>query len=333
LKAREGEAIGWSLKIGRILGADIRLHWMFLALFLVLVVRDLLEGGLQFMAFTAAFLGLVFLSVFLHEVGHAWAGIRAGGRAEQILLWPLGGLAELHGVPPFPKPQIQVAVTGPLINLTLATALLGVLVLLRIDILGRDGFSIGSHLLVYSFWANVLMFGLNLLPAFPLDGGSVFRWGLTAWKPERGYTWATEVGVKVGKVMAVLLGVAGFVFLHASNNAFLLIVLAFMVYMSCEREKRLLEYGRPGMLTGPQGGYLSFNPKPEPPREPGLWARWKKRRAMRRREKGVQDEVEVRKRVDFLLDKISREGMNALTEKERAFLTEASKRFQRNGTS
>jgi Zn-dependent protease len=331
-RLRRGDVIGWSLKVGRVLGADVRIHWLFLALLAMFGLRSLIASGVEAMAFSIAFILAVFLCVFLHEVGHTIAGIRAGGRAEQILIWPLGGLAEVHDVPPFPGPQIRVFVSGPLVNLILATALLGVLVILEVPLLHSTG-HFTTDLLLWVFWTNVMLFGFNLLPALPLDGGNIFRWGLTARNPDKGYNWATLVTVKTGKVIAVLLGVGGFILLGFAHDGILLVALAVFIYLFTEREKRMLEYA--SML--PVGGEFqlqnTFETQPEVVRKPGFFERRRERRKMRKREREVQQEVEMRKRVDALLDKIAKEGLSALSEKEKTFLKDASKRYQKNGAS
>lgn len=332
------------MKIGRLLGADLRVHWLFPALFAIFAFRAAVEGSAEggpgawtAMGRSMGFLGLLFVSVFLHEVGHVIAGNRAGGRAHQILLWPLGGLAEIEGVPRHPTAHMRVSASGPLINLTLAVALLGVLVLLGIPPFSFEP-HFGRYLLQAAFFGNAVLFGFNVLPVFPLDGGNFLRWALIARRPDRGFATATLAAVKAGKVTSVILGVAGLAFFMAGKhvhpllgeNAILMVVAGVIFFLFCERERRLLEYGvsESPWSTLP-GSDLEYTPLP--PSRPGLIARWKKRRLMRRRERDVRREVEVRKRVDFLLDKIAREGLTALSEREKAFLKDASKRYQKDG--
>ncbi|MHC4778263.1 MAG: DUF6576 domain-containing protein, partial [Planctomycetota bacterium] len=105
------------------------------------------------------------------------------------------------------------------------------------------------------------------------------------------------------------------------------------IYLFTEREKRMLEYA--SML--PVGGEFqlqnTFETQPEVVRKPGFFERRRERRKMRKREREVQQEVEMRKRVDALLDKIAKEGLSSLSEKEKTFLKDASKRYQKNGAS
>jgi Zn-dependent protease len=286
------------------------------------------------MAFTLALMGVVFASVLLHETGHVLAGRRAGGWAPQILLWPLGGLAEVQGVPRAPRPQILLAASGPLVNLALAALLLPVLIALDLPLLGEPGMPFARRLLVSAFHVNLVQFALNLVPAFPLDGGNVLRWGLAGLAGGE-LAPATLAAARTGKVFAVLLGIAGVAF-WAHPYASLLFFLALFAWLACEREKRMAEASlverdeEPSFLDPEAEPALEAAAEPAPP---GFFARWRERREVRRREAEIRREVEVRRRVDALLEKIAGAGMTALTEKEKAFLREASKRYQKDGTA
>ncbi|GEM_PF-3527073 len=332
----KGVSIGWSLKIGRLLGAEIRVHWLFLALFVIVGLRDLIRQESIGRVLGLAALGVIFLSVFLHELGHVWTGLRAGGKARQILMWPLGGMAEIEGVPPFPGPQIRVSAMGPAVNLVLSLLCLGLLALAGLSPFRWHGF--GPYLLQVGFLGNAVLFAFNLVPLFPLDGADVLRWTLIARDADRGYAASTLTVVKVGKAAAVLLGIAGIVLFLAgekvppwiSENGILLLLFAVVGYLFCEREKRLLEYGALASVLDGEERYAAeaFTPKPAP--EPGWLDRRRIRRIQKKREKEVRRQVEVRKRVDFLLDKIAKEGITALSERERAFLRDASKHYQKD---
>jgi Zn-dependent protease len=243
-------AIGASFKIGRLFGAEVRLHWTFPVLAVVLCLRDLVSFGLSETLFTLAALGVFLVSVLLHEVGHVLAGLRAGGWSPQILLWPLGGLAELQGLPSRARPQLLVASAGPLVNLAVAAALLPPLLALDLPLLGGPGLSFAQRLLVSSFQLNLILFAFNLVPAFPLDGASILRWSLAAFSAEDDLARATLVTVKVGKVSALLMGIAGVAFWDFGYAPFLLMIALFS-YLACERERRIVEIERrPGRRRG-----------------------------------------------------------------------------------
>ena len=113
--------LSWSLPIGRIAGVDLRAHWM-----LPLVLAWLFS---QYSAGLALMIGVALTaSVLLHEVGHALAARTLGLTCEEILLWPLGGLAnvEPNGVP---RDEFRIAAAGPLVNAVLISAMLPIVAL------------------------------------------------------------------------------------------------------------------------------------------------------------------------------------------------------------
>src|SRR5437879_5022180 len=89
------DPFSWSFPIGRVFGITVRVHILLIVVFLGLYLRvatnkDFPAGyGLDMLAI----LGLVFFSVLLHEFGHCYGAYLVEGEAQEVLLWPLGGLA------------------------------------------------------------------------------------------------------------------------------------------------------------------------------------------------------------------------------------------------
>lgn len=115
----------------------------------------------------------LFALVLLHEFGHAFACRSTGGRADHIVLWPLGGLAFVDP-PPRPGAVLWSIVAGPLVNVAF------------FPIFQVALFAVGQHgwidvsqdvyrLLRYLSFANLALLIFNLLPIFPLDGGQIVR--------------------------------------------------------------------------------------------------------------------------------------------------------------
>lgn len=197
----------WSLKLGRMLGIDVYVHFTFLALLGFIGLSHWLAGRNLAAAANGMifFLGL-FVCVLLHEYGHALAARRYGIATRDITLLPIGGLARLERMPDKPYQELVVALAGPLVNVVIAGSLLLGLTVTGtwqpLDSLTTTSGSLVERLLV----VNVFLAVFNLLPAFPMDGGRVLR-SLLAMRLE--YARATRIAARVGQGMAVLFGFAG----------------------------------------------------------------------------------------------------------------------------
>ena len=162
-----------SFRLFRLFGITVCLHWSW---FVVAVLRLQYHGlaygsnlwyGLEYLT--------LFLIVLLHEFGHALACRSVGGRAEQIILWPLGGVAYV-APPPRPGAVLWSIVAGPLVNVVLGLVLtLGLLA-------GHSGHWAESapdagNFIQAIWFANLALLLFNLLPIYPLDGGKIL-WAL-----------------------------------------------------------------------------------------------------------------------------------------------------------
>jgi Zn-dependent protease len=177
----------------------------------------LLQGPWPFLLGLVAALGL-FLSVLLHELGHALAAQRLGIRTQRITLWLLGGVAQLERIPREPKKELFIALAGPLVSFALALLFR----LLRQEV-GALGFL--TH---YLALVNLVLGLFNLLPALPLDGGRVYRALLALRHP---YARATQKALGMSQAVAVALGLFGLMVF----NPFL-VLMAFFVYMASRAE-------------------------------------------------------------------------------------------------
>jgi Zn-dependent protease len=202
-----------SLTIARVRDIDVRLHPTFALVFLWVLVdwRRLGAGyGVSAVFFTLLLVLLVFLCVLLHEFGHAFMARQYGVRVLDVSLSAIGGVARMEQIPSNPRAEVLIALAGPAVNLALATALAPVVLLVGV----LSGYWSFEHyaltifnpslsgLVMTLFYANLLIILFNLLPAFPMDGGRVFRAGLSA---ALGREAATRIAVLVGEGFAVLL--------------------------------------------------------------------------------------------------------------------------------
>lgn len=227
----------WSILGGRFFGVEFRIHIAFLFLLaFVLVFPSSRAGETGAIARGVAVTGMVLLSVLLHELGHALAGARNGLPMKGSILLPIGGIGladpnpPADGAAPFSLTrELRVAAAGPAVNMFLAgvtgllllrvapAASLWSLPLVDIDGLGKS-----------FFWINLFLFAVNLLPAFPLDGGRVLR-GWLARRME--YRLATRRAVNLGHLFAAAFMVAGL----ASQWSLLVGLILFMATQMEER--------------------------------------------------------------------------------------------------
>jgi Zn-dependent protease len=160
-----------SFHLCRLAGIDLYLHWSwFVVAMLEISSRRGSYGSLTFNALE--YLAL-FGIVLLHEMGHALACRSVGGKANEIVLWPLGGVA--YVAPPMrPGATLWSIAAGPLVNVLLAFVFFGLLLLGRIMGWAESMPDLVVFLGVLSF-INGLLLALNLLPIYPLDGGQILR--------------------------------------------------------------------------------------------------------------------------------------------------------------
>jgi Zn-dependent protease len=210
-----------SVRLFRFAGIDVFLHWSW---FLVAAFEiSNRKGSYSSVTWNVVeYLGL-FLIVMLHEFGHALACRQVGGRADQIVLWPLGGVAYVDP-PPRPGATLWSIAAGPLVNVGLAPLLWGLSLLAR-----SAGWvqprSNAAHLLATVAFINVGLLVFNILPIYPLDGGQILRSLL--WFP-LGRARSLMTAVVIG-----FLGAAGLVFIALRAQSAWLGILSFFVLMNC----------------------------------------------------------------------------------------------------
>jgi len=192
----------WSFTIARIAGTEVRIHGTFvLFLILIAVQAYFTQGGAKPALWTAIlFLG-VFFCVLLHEFGHAAAALRFGITTPRITLLPIGGVAQMTRIPKEPVKELIIAIAGPLVNVVIAAILIAVQGRFPFFVSVPDAASLSADSMVnLLIIINISLVVFNLIPAFPMDGGRIFR-ALLAMFTNR--TVATVIAVKVGQVIAI----------------------------------------------------------------------------------------------------------------------------------
>jgi Zn-dependent protease/RNA polymerase subunit RPABC4/transcription elongation factor Spt4 len=166
MRSRQG-----SIRLFRFSGIDVFLHWSW---FLVGVFEIQSRAGTySSIAWNVLEYVALFLIVTLHEFGHALACRQVGGRADTIVLWPLGGVAYVDP-PPRPGATLWSITAGPLVNLILVPVLLGIGTFIKSSGLAATTPDL-IHLVRSVAWINIALFVFNVLPVYPLDGGQILR--------------------------------------------------------------------------------------------------------------------------------------------------------------
>ena len=173
----------------------------------------------------------VFLCVLGHELSHSLRALSLGIRVPVITLYPMGGVASMARIPKDPLQELSIAIVGPLFNFALAAALYFPL----LQVLGRENLfspSLESWPRTFAnvFWVNPVLGAFNLIPAFPMDGGRIFR-SLLAFKLK--YVTATRISVFLGQFFAIL-----FFLLGVWKHHWMLVLVGFYVYFSASKEMK-----------------------------------------------------------------------------------------------
>jgi Zn-dependent protease/CBS domain-containing protein len=223
----------WQWKLGTFAGIDVFVH----ATFLLLIGWIGYSHWLQFGTIAKVVEGILFilalfLSVVLHEYGHALTARKYGIKTRDITLYPIGGVARLERMPDKPIEELWVALMGPAVNVVIA-ALLFVYLFLTGGLSQVTDLTVASgSFLMRLMMVNISLVVFNLLPAFPMDGGRVLR-ALLAMRMD--YVRATQVAASIGQGMAFLFGLAGLF-----GNPFLLFI-AFFVWIGASQEASMVQ--------------------------------------------------------------------------------------------
>jgi stage IV sporulation protein FB len=223
----------WALRLGRIAGTEVRIHFTFFLLLAWLAIADYQAGGLRVALHWTLFTCLVFFCVLLHEFGHALAARRYGIRTPDITLFPFGGVARIERMPEKPSEEIVIALAGPMVNVVIALGLWLALAMFgpveKDAVLDPEG-SLARQVLT----VNLMLLLFNLIPAFPMDGGRVLRAVLAM---RLGHQRATQIAARIGRTLAVLLGLAGlFGSVVGLPENPMLVVVAIFVFMAATNE-------------------------------------------------------------------------------------------------
>jgi Zn-dependent protease len=222
----------WSLKIAKLAGIDIFIHFTFFILLTwVAFIQWKLNGTIGAAFSGVAFILAVFTCVVLHELGHALAAKKYGIKTRDIILLPIGGVARLEKMPNQPIQELWVALAGPAVNVVIA-ALLAVYLWITNTLIPDNQLTMTTAAFIERIMGiNIFLVLFNMIPAFPMDGGRVLRALLAT---RLAYVKATKVSANLGQGIALLFGVIGLFY-----NPILLFI-AFFVWMGAAQETRMI---------------------------------------------------------------------------------------------
>ena len=301
--------LAWGFPLFRLSGIRVRIHLLFLIYLLVELIFTL-PGNRDGLVFVLPRLVAIVALVVLRELAHAAAVRRLGGRVEELMLWPMGGLSPLD-VPENPGAQIRAALAGPVVHLILFPIFAGLMYWQTRDAggllinpllfgggavpVGPDGHTTWLMLLIQAFYGvNLSLLLLNLLlPMFPLDGASV-AYGILLKKSDPLRAQRTAINIGLGTATAV--GLVGLV-MEDGTALFSMAVVCGLVCSIMRRRLQFLAYAEPIVAGG----------VPMPPIVDD-----------------DDEEVMSREELDRILTKISESGMGSLSRRERRSLKRAT---------
>lgn len=233
----------WSIPVGRLFGVDVRLHLTFFLLPMFIVGTDYAahQGNANAPA-DLALVGIILACVAAHEAGHMIAARRFGMIPKAVILLPLTGVTlydESRAEKPVPaallwKREIRLAVVGPLVNLALAAFAAAIITGINRGVdLWKWPLLQATALPRSVVGANLFLAGLNLMPAYPLDGGRILR---AIFSRNMDASAATRRAVSISNAIAMVLMVAGLF-----SNSWLTMV-GVIVFSAAQLEERALVF-------------------------------------------------------------------------------------------
>ena len=209
-------------------GTPFSLHFSFILLAIVVIAKDF-AGHQTTSTYTFFLIGML-VSVLLHEAAHALVAKRLRVRTLEVVMFPIGGLPRMERTLK-PSEEIWISAAGPLLNALIAVGLFAYLagthqsaVIRPTDLMQPSD----VNLLGLLAFGNLLLVAMNLLPAFPMDGGRILRALLSYIRPEDE---ATRIAAWMGRMLAISMGLYG---LLAAQ--FMLVFFALFVYLGAAME-------------------------------------------------------------------------------------------------
>jgi len=211
----------YSFKIGSIWGIPIEVHLTFILLII----------GVFAFTFPDVYLPILLLFLFafvvVHELAHSWVARHYNIKVRKIVLYPIGGVSEIEEIPENPRIEWRMAIAGPVTSFLIGALLLSLNQVIAIETPEIPGLAVTGSLLYTLGMLNLFLGAFNLIPAFPMDGGRVFRAILAE---HMKHTDATKYAAYIGRILGIVMAVFGFIF------NFWLIIIGLFIYIGASEE-------------------------------------------------------------------------------------------------
>jgi len=326
----------WSVSCGNWFMTHVRMS-LFVPLMAVCICVNLyphLKLGIVFSV-------ILLVTLVIHEFCHIMAVRLTGGVGNEILIWPLGGLAFVQPAGSF-RSQFLTPAAGPISNLLICGIVFAPVVrsgrlwhllnpfVFPPDILLSD--TIALDLMVLIFWCNWILLLVNLLPVFPLDGSRML---LAVLKNRVDVESAVETAIRVSFGCAMLMMVVGLMVSGAwivflGSTLFILTLLEWIQMRTSESlDDSFMGYDFSQGYTSLERSTKQNQPTAK--RNPGFIHRWRERRRAEKERRARLEEEQVQQQLDAILEKVHLYGIGSLSDAERRQLNRASARLRDRG--
>jgi Zn-dependent protease len=218
-----------SFRLFRVAGINVYLHWMWFVVAYVQISYG--SDVFHHQGWNALLYVSIFAIVLLHEFGHALACRSVGGRAREIVLWPLGGIAYVSP-PARPGPVLWSIAAGPLVNVVLLVPTFAFL-FYSASHGWHESFHDLHEFVKYIAWLNLGLLLFNILPIYPLDGGQILHallwFGLGRW---RSLQIVSITGIALGGALFLLIVALGAVYGGGFGSIMMGVVAIFIILRS-----------------------------------------------------------------------------------------------------
>lgn len=216
----------YSLEIGSVFNTPIRLHWSILIIPFFITQHYIQTNGSAESKNIIIIVIILFVCVLLHELGHSYFANALKIKTKDIIISGFGGLARIQNSSINPKKEWLIALGGPIVNAILFLIGAGYMIFIENEmiqigslntLLFTDYFSIA-----YKFtFINLCLFVLNLIPAFPLDGGRALRAFIAL---NRGQLYSTRLMLIISIIISIVL-----IFIGIKYDMYYFILLAIII--------------------------------------------------------------------------------------------------------